>query len=152
MYDNLSTEELRRRAHNYRATMLEGGEGYNPYQAALEDREAAEWQAREITPAERKLEIIHQLEIEDCSLARESGTYDAATVAALRSELGAIEATEEAEFLARWPRELTEARRAEWNARVRAGEIKDARSAQAAIDAQGWGLRELKRALKAHNL
>lgn len=138
----------------------EGGEGYNPYRAERERKEheaAIEWSK---TRAGRKDSIYRALERLDCSIARECGTYDQTKIDELRTDLAAIEAEEEAEFIAAWPLDLTKERRASWNARVKGGEFGDTsrgtpdlyRAIHAAQVAQGWTMDDLKKAIKYHNL
>lgn len=130
----------------------EGGEGYNPYRAAREKKEieeAIEWSK---TRAGRKDRIYRDLERKDCSIARECGTYDQAEIDDLRAQLAAIEAEEEAEFLEAWPLDITIARRAAWNAKVKTGDIKDTRDLARAENAQGWRMDQLKKAVKLHKL
>lgn len=76
-----------------------------------------------------------------------------AAVHALSAE---IAARAEARFAAEWTPEITAARRAAWNARVRSGEFNgrdgkaDVRKVNDAIVAQGWTLESLKRAVALH--
>jgi len=138
----------------------EGAEGYNPYRAARERREIEAAVAWGKTRAGRKDAIYRALERKDCSLARECGTYNQAEIDALTAELRTIEATEEAEFLAAWPIDVTKERRAAWNARVKNGEFGNLdrqpsdtiRRINRAQTAQGWSLIELRKAVKLHNL
>jgi hypothetical protein len=136
----------------------EGGEGYNPYRAAREQREFEAEKAWSKTRAGRKDRIYRDLERKDCSLARECGTYDQAEIDGLRAELAAIEAEETAEFIAAWPLNITMERRAAWNSRVRGGEFNnrggkvDFSVVRAAEVAQGWYYDNLKKAVKYHNL
>lgn len=80
----------------------------------------------------------------------------AAEVQALRAELAALIAAEDAAFAAVWTPEVTAARRAEWNARVMAGEFGtrtiDYRAAASAERAQGWTNADLRRAIALNNL
>lgn len=129
----------------------EGGDGYNPYRVEREKREIEEAIAYGKTRAGRKDRIYRLLEAKDCSIARECGTYNQAEIDALHTELAQIEAEERAEFVAAWPLDLTKERRAAWNDRVRAGEITP-RTIYKIEREQGWGLRDLKKAVKLHNL
>jgi acetyl-CoA acetyltransferase len=139
------------KAAEYKRNMLEGGEGYNPHAAELERRELATEAARTITPAERRCQILRELETADSTAARECGAYDATRVQALRDELAMLTPAE-------WTREETITIRAAWNARVKAGEFTgrdgkiDAVKVQAAMTAQGWTINDLKRAIQTHNL
>lgn len=130
----------------------EGGEGYNPYRAEREKREIEEDIAWGKTRAGRKDRIYRLLETKDCSIARECGTYNQVEIDSLRAELAAIEAEEDAEFLAAWPLDITIARRAAWNAKVKTGDIKDTRDLVRAENAQGWRMDQLKKAVKLHKL
>ena len=138
----------------------EGGEGYNPYRARRQEDGA---KAARAAYRRGEYEILHDLEICDCSIARESGTYDAERVAALRAELVDFLARRDADFLAIWPLELTRSRRAAWNARVRSGEFgapgkkysgATARANYARVEAacreQGWRVSDLRRAVELH--
>lgn len=128
-----------------------GGEGYNPIREARERKELEAHKEWLKTRAGRKDSIYRELERKDCSIARECGTYNQAEIDALRAELAAIEAEEEAEFVAAWPLDTTKTRRAEWNDRVKRGEI-TARNYIEAERKQGWTLSNLKRAVKYYNL
>lgn len=135
----------------------EGGEGYNPYRAERERREVEEAIGFGKTRAGRKARIYRELEAKDCSIARESGTYNKAEIDDLRAQLRAIEAEEEAEFLAAWTLEITQERRESWNARVKAGAFGTVGSGKvnfaavaAAEKAQGWTVDDLKKAVALH--
>jgi hypothetical protein len=139
---DLTRDQLATAAKNYDNAINEGGEGYNPYRAELERR------ALESAPRPSRKETIHrELEIKDCSIARESGTYDQAEIDALRAELRSIEAAENETFCAEWTREVFEARRNDWNSRVQAHGDKLTMDQVAAITADlGYGIDELRRA------
>jgi hypothetical protein len=129
----------------------EGGEGYNPHRAA---RERAEFDAARNEPLTLD-DLRRRLERLDNSLARESGTFDQTKVDALRAQIAAMEAEQDAAFLAAWPRELTMERRAAWNAWVRSATTPKGVpvSAIAAQErAQGWVPSDLRRAIKLHGL
>lgn len=109
------------------------------------------------TRAGRKERIYRDLERKDCGIARECGTYNQAEINALHAELAQIEAEEEAEFVAAWPIETTKERRSFWNDRVHAGEFNikgkiDFKKVGSAEREQGWSFRDLKKAVKYHNL
>lgn len=133
----------------------EGGYGYNPYRVEREDKEREEERNHPKTRTERKYAILRELEHKDSSIARECGTYDQAEVDRLRAGLDQIYADEKSEFLAIWTPEVTAQRRAEWNARVSAGEFGkkkvDANLIYAAEKAQGWKLSDLQKAVGLHN-
>ena len=95
----------------YDAINNEGGEGYNPIRAARQDR------ATEIPRT--KHDVMRDIDRCDCSIARESGTYDADKVASLRDELAAIEQAELDAFASEWTADVTQARREAWNAEIR---------------------------------
>ena len=91
----------------------------------------------------------------------EDGLHTAEAIAALEAErdalLAEIQAERDARFAAEWTREVTMARRAEWNARVRSGEFTIGgrifpATVRAAETAQGWTMVSLKRAIDAHGL
>jgi len=156
-YQDMTDEQLHTAARKYRNSMLEGGEGYNPYDEEIERRADEAWRAKvaadpKLQRAERKDAIRREINILDCSIARESGTYDEDAIIALRAELDAIESDEQAEFLAEWTPEVTKARRAEWNAKVKAGQIKDGRDIIDAERELGYRMSDIKRAVKANNL
>ncbi len=140
-----NTDRLER---NHDETHNGGGEGYNPYRQEREEREAA---ALADLPRTRH-DIIHELGVLDCSIARESGTYDAKRIAALRAERDAMDRAVADAFTAEWTATVTRERRKAWNARVMAGEIKDSASAHEAMVAQGWTMADLKKAIKLYSL
>jgi len=152
----MTDDQLIAKAANYKAGMLEGGEGYNPYEVEIDRRQAAKEAARAKSRAERRYELLREIESLDCSMARESGTYDPDRIAALRAEVEAIDTEREAEFAAEWTLEVTKARREEWNTRVLAGEFGSAptcyKAMRAAEHEQGWTSDDLRRAVKMHQL
>ncbi|MGI5872564.1 MAG: hypothetical protein ACOX8T_11080 [Bacillota bacterium] len=82
---------------------------------------------------------------------------DDAGRAAVFAEIQAIESAREERFTTEWTREVTIARRAEWNALVKSGKLGrgkkvDYAAKRAAEKAQGWTLDGLKRAIKLHGL
>lgn len=131
----------------YDAINNDGGEGYNPIRAA---REAAECQVvHEVTLDD----LYRQIEALDCSSARESGTYDADKVAAIRAQIDDIKSADDAKFLAVWTPEVMQARKDEWNAWARANATKKGLSVSlvdAREKAQGWTCEEMRRAIKLH--
>jgi hypothetical protein len=140
----------------YDRIINEGGEGYNPYRAA---REQAEMEAARNAPktrSDRKYEILHKLEVKDCSMARECGTYKQDEIDALRAALKAIEDEETSEFLAAWPIELTKTRRASWNAWGQALKDSGAKISYKDLDIQekkvGFTFADMKKAIQAHGL
>ncbi len=144
-------------AHN------EGGDGYNPYkdEAARRDHAlaVAEHEARLRTPEGRIEELQRRLRTECGSVARDCGNREEidALERDLYAQIDAIKAEIDNAFAATWTREVTITRRAEWNAMVNAGKFgrvgrTDYIAVQRQIDAQGWGIDDLRRAVKMHNL
>ena len=84
-YPDLTDADLRIKARQYKAGMLEGGEGYNPYDVVLQDRAMA----RAATEPRTADHILRDIERLDCASARETGTYDPARIAELEAELAA---------------------------------------------------------------
>lgn len=125
----------------------EAGDGYNPIREDRLERERREFAFRPKSIDERRHEILRKLSILDSSTARECGSYDQAKVDALRKDLDSLEV----EFWANWTLEITKDRRAEWNGRVRSGEINE-KNAWAKQVEQGWNISDLKKSIKHHNL
>lgn len=95
------------------------------------------------------------------AMRADSGLTPEATAELARLEdLVAADAARAADaFAAEWTREVTAARRAAWNARVRAGEFGAPGSGRvnwtavrAAEAAQGWTMDDLRRAIQLHGL
>lgn len=82
----MTTNALNAAAQNYGNEEFGGGEGYNPYSAEL-DRRQSERMAKSPRTATDVRSDISRI---DCSMARESGTYDADKVAALEKELAEL--------------------------------------------------------------
>jgi len=151
---NLTTQELNQKARNYDNIQNEGGEGFNPYRDEQSRREM------EASPPPTRVDVIlHTLEIKDCSIARECGTYNQAEIDALHTELAEIKAKIETEFFTIWTLEKTKIRRESWNGFVKSlmdsnGRIsgKDQPKLYARRLEQGWGLAEVKKAVKYYNL
>ena len=138
---------------DYDATYNEGGDGYNPHRAERHERER---QAALATPRTRD-DICRELERLDCSLARECGTYDADKIAALKSELAAVDKAENDAFAAEWTREVTIARRAEWNAEADKLVAKHGRNVPGVevrklTERLGYGMREILAAKEIHGI
>ena len=133
-------------------------DGYNPIRQARIKKEMEAEAARPKTIEEQKDIIRHQISIRDCSIARESGTFDQAEVDGLRSQLKDLEDRDNANFIADWPLEVTKERRAGWNAMIKAGKLTgsngkvDHKVFMATELEQGWTLDDLRRAVKIHNL
>ena len=138
---------------DYDATYNEGGDGYNPYRAERHERER---QAVQVMPRTRD-DILRDLERLDCSLARECGTYDADKIAALKSELAAMDKANADAFAAEWTREVTIARRSEWNAEADKMVAKHGRNVPGAevrklTERLGYGMREILAAKEIHGI
>jgi hypothetical protein len=139
-YQDLSNDQLRRKAREYDDLQNEGGEGYNPYYDELRAGE------RKFSRLNRKWDIKHQLESLDCMIARESGTYDQTEIDTLRAELDQIEREEKDEFLSVWTPEVFTDRKAEWNAWVRSAGNPTLKKLVDRQTEQGWLLDDLKKA------
>jgi len=155
----MTIEELRKAARNHDNIYNEEADGYNPYTVEIEDRARTAEARRPITRSERKDHLLKEISSLDCSIARESGTFDADAVAALRTEYKALNQEEKDEFAAEWTREETISRREEWNNRVRSGQFgkcgggkTDFEKVARQEEEQGWTNGELKQAVKLHNL
>jgi len=152
---NMTTAQLIESARKYDNAMNEGGEGYNPYREELARREMEAESNRPKTLADRKASVLRALEIKDCSVARECGTYDQSEIDALRTELKEIEAAEEKARWDEWDIETTKTRRIEWNDFIRSlGELDGLKMQQvyAKEREQGWTIEDLKTAIKHHSL
>ena len=150
-------------------------EAYRIYKSD-DTEDATYWQAREIvfkaeaeatrahaaTPqgrleaAERKADSMRAAMID-------SGAYTSEQVAAADAEAQVIrdeiEDAAKASFAAEWTREATSARRAAWNAMVKAGKFGrmgsgkvDWAAMRAQEQKQGWTMDGLKKAIKVHGL
>ncbi len=142
----------------------DGGDGYNPYKDELSRRDharaVAEHEARLRTPEGRIEELQRRLRTECGSVARDCGNREEidALERDLYAQIEAIRAEVEDAFAATWTREVTITRRAEWHAMVNSGKFgrvggrTDYIAVRRQIDAQGWGIDDLRRAVKLHNL
>ena len=155
----LTHAQLIKKAHEYDNIHNEGGEGYNPYREELARRQFEYEKNIVKSPEEQKYALLKEIAALDCSIARESGTYDAAKIAYLRAQVGEIEAKQDAEFMEAWTLETTKKRRLEWNAFARslmAGSKKVTPEIAQALTKkqreQGWWMNDLKKAVKLHNL
>ena len=150
----MTMEQLRQAARDHDNIHNEGGEGYNPYREEIAQRLRAEAAARPKTRKDRIDDLYRRLRVECGSVARESRRAEAvdALAADIRSQIAALEAEADAEFLAAWPADTTEARRQTWNALARSGKIKTMRDARAQESEQGWTMDDLKRAVALHKV
>jgi hypothetical protein len=150
--------------HEYDRIYNEGGEGYNPIRAQREkeELEAAQKEAKKyaLTPQGRIDALHRRIELECGSVAREWG--DNAKIddleASLYAEINKIRAEVDADFLATWTLETTQARRKEWNTFVNAelcgGPMtpEKYRKMHNKTTQLGWGMEDLKRAVKLHGI
>lgn len=143
----MTMDELQQAERDYDRAMNEGGEGYNPYRAAREDRE--EMASRPKTPAERRDCNRDRLQRE-LRVARYLHRDD--QVAALQAELASLDAEQEAEFAAEWTLAVTQERRAQWNTLVRERDIRTAKQVWSLGRELGWTLDDLKKATRMHGL
>jgi hypothetical protein len=115
------------------------------------------WNNREVeltdnakSPTERLNAMRNKLANLDSSAMRESGIDNAAAADSLRAEIAQAQAQATIQP-AGWTKDQTVARRAEWNARVKAGEFAakpgkpTAVQVVAAEKAQGWTVADLKK-------
>ena len=94
----MTTQELDRAAQEHDHTYNEGGEGYNPYRSEMDDRAYRKPRTR------GSAEVLHEISILDCSIARECGTFNAERVAALKEEYEGLKQEEERKHEAMSPR------------------------------------------------
>jgi hypothetical protein len=158
---DMGTTQLEQAARDHDRLQNEGGEGYNPYRNEIASRARAVAAARPRSLTEQLHETLREIDIQDCSIARESGTYDATRVAALREQASALRAAIDAEALAGiirdgWTLEVTRARRAANNAMVRGLPVRGGKVDQRVVDAwlkaQGWTHADLRRAITLHGI
>jgi len=160
---DMTREQIIAKGRSYDKIQNEGGEGYNPYWSELERREMEENQRRAAQPKTKKeqIEALHdKIRIECGSVAREWGGEEAdKKQATYYAEIKKLEAEIDAEFAEEWTLELTQERRASWNGFVRSlmnskGQIdtKNQGKMYQKASEQGWGLEQLKKAVKLHNL
>lgn len=161
---SMTDAELAKAAHSYDHMHNEGGDGYNPYKDELsrraETRAAAEHAARMRTPEGQIEELQRRLRTECGTVARDCGNREEidALERDLYAQIDAIRAEIDNAFAATWTREVTITRRAAWNAMVNSGKFgrvggrTDYIALQRQIDAQGWGIDDLRKALRLHNL
>ncbi len=121
----------------YDAIHNEGGEGYNPYRDTLPETEPLRPRVLE--------DVYHELERID---RHSSHPATVTRLASLKAECEELEAERAATFAAEWTPELTAARRAEWNAKVRSGQVVSTpKSVVAAEREQGWTVTDLEKAI-----
>jgi len=159
----MTREQVIEAGRKYDRTQNEGGEGYNPYWAEMERREMAEAQKRAAEPKTKKQQIeeFHRKIEKECgSIAREWNEEEVdRKKAAYYDEIKKLIKEIDDEFAAEWTLEETQTRRGGWNGFIRTlinskGQIdgKDQPKIYARAKEQGWGLDELKKAVKLHNL
>ena len=137
----------------------EGGDGPNPYRNELRRREAEAAAARPQTKQDELDHIDYRLRTECGSVARDGG--DRGKIDALQGELSAqareLRAAITAEKMealieAGWDVATTQARREEWNAKVRGGQFRTLPDRAEEERRQGWTMDHLVRAVRAHKL
>jgi roadblock/LC7 domain-containing protein len=155
----MTDQHLTAEARRYDNAMNEGGEGYNPYRDEINRRRHAAEAARVKTPEERIATLQRKIAAEDCSIARESGTYDAAKIATYRAEIAELRAqvvakmaAAEETFRAEWTPEVTLARKHEWNAASAAGKMKTWAAIRDYERKVGYTMDDLKKAVKMNGL
>lgn len=153
---DVADERLSHLARHYNRLQNEGVDGYNPYIEEIDRRERERDAARPKSLEDVRRSMIQKLGRMDCALARESGTYDEAACDDLTRQIAEIDEQIKRDFLTIWDMETTKSRRAEWNARIRAGEFGSKRINYAAVDAterkQGWTMLDLNRAVLLHGI
>ena len=153
----LTHEQLINKIKQYDNVHNEGGDGYNPYKEELSRRQFEYEKNRVKSPEEQKYALLKEIAALDCSIARESGSYDADRISALRSQIEGIEAKQDAAFLDIWTLEITKSRRIEWNTFASAAMANHSRKELPAVITKkqrelGWGMDDLRKAVKIHNL
>jgi len=128
----------------------EGGEGYNPYRTEREQKE------NEIKRPRTRDDILRELQSLDCSLARESGTYNPEKIKQLQDELSELEHQQNEKFLLEWTAEVTQARRENWNEMVRSGKFGNGKVDWNILRTQeknqGWTMEDMKKAVTLNGL
>lgn len=153
----LTHEQLINKIKQYDNVHNEGGDGYNPYKDELSRRQFEYEKNRVKSPEEQKYALLKEIAALDCSIARESGSYDAGKISALRAKIEEIEAKQEEDFLKIWTLEITKSRRIEWNTFASAAMAKYSRKELPAVITEkqrelGWWIDDLRKAVKIHNL
>lgn len=134
---------------NYDNGMNEGGEGFNHHH---DDAAPTATDPSSIGATIDK--IRRELERIDCPAARESGAFDSAMVAELRSILEEVEQAEESCFLAKWDAKTTAGRKEAWNEWAKT--VRGMTTLEALIELEGYEKSvgytraDLKRAVKLH--
>lgn len=161
--ENMTRSEIIEKGKTYDNVQNEGGEGYNPYWSELERRDIESSKIDAVKPRSKKDQIsaLHdKIRIECGSVAREWGNEEAdKKQAGYYAEIKALETAIETEFSAEWTLETTKTRRVSWNDFIRSlmnskgqiGPQSQPKIYQRKIE-QGWGLDDLKKAIKLHNL
>ena len=150
--NDMTTDELRIAAREYDAINNEGYEGYNPYREEIERREYSERASKPETKTEKLERLEHELSVKNCSIARESGTYDENEVNAIRAEIETLESEikkeEDEKFFTEWTREVTIERRKKWNAEA----TKPGATMMKVIIAVGFSQDKHKKAIEHYGL
>ena len=158
--EEMTIEQLQAAERRHDDTYNEGGDGYNPYTAKIEERACEREAARVKSNDELICDLYHKMETECGSVAEECGTDVDAKRAAYRAQISDLRAEMDAEFVAEWTTGVTMARRADWNSMVCDGQFErpsggsgvNRAAAYQQEQSQGWTLDDLKRAVKLHGL
>lgn len=152
-YQTLTDQDLRDKATGYDAMHNDGhSDSYNPYSEELERRMEAQIASLDNTPEQRREALRTERRTLSSSEARESGLYDTAKIAEIDEQIKEIDAQLEAETWSEWTLDATQARRTEWNAKSRNGELGDAQSIAQAQRDLGWTITDLKTAIAHHSI
>jgi len=159
----MTREQIITKGKTYDKIQNERREGYNPYWSELEHREMEESQKRAAMQKTKKeqIEVLHdKIRVECGSVSREWGSEEAdKKQTAYYVEIKNLESEIEIEFAEEWTLEVTQGRRISWNDFVRSImnskgqiDIKNQGLMYQKASEQGWGLEQLKKAVKLHNL
>lgn len=160
--ESMTTEQIKAKGKVYDNIQNEGGEGYNPYWAELRNREikANAAQAAKPKTISEQIAILHdKVRIECGSVAREWGNEEIDKKESdYYAEIARLEAILNEKFAAEWTIEITKSRRIEWNNFVQSdlvgGSMTPAKYLKVSEKTKelGWGLDELKKAVRLHKL
>lgn len=158
---NMTIDELKKAAAKYADENCSASDDYNPYRSEIDLRERMAEMNKPQTLEDRMYAILSTLERIDTASARESGTHDAEKVAALRAEYNdikdEIEDAKDAAFAAEWTKDVTIARREEWNGYIRAMiDSKTGKISTADVNRKarklGWGIDQINKAKALHGI
>lgn len=157
--NTMTEEELKTAAKEYDEVQNEGGEGYNPYHDALNARRREATASKPKSIDEQIMDLNHRIDREcNPAMRRNSPNPEAIEEKArsLQAQVEELKQQKEAAFAAEWTMEVTEQRRADWNAMVKSGKFGtkriDGNAVAEQVRKQGWGPAELKKAIALHDL